>query len=686
MKNALSKLIPALFLLSLLGLGLFTFKDYGVSFDEPAQRLIGVTNLNYIAHKFNIESIINNESFAQFPKRLDQITDRDYGVIFELPAAYMEHILDLKQEQDIYHARHLLTFLFFIAGVFAVYRMAQRRFNDWRLGLLAATFLILSPRIFADAFYNDKDLVFLSVFAIAMNTSITFLVKPSWKTASLSGLTCAVAIDARLMAVIIPALTVGALGLKAIKVNKGLKKTIAQILVFLATTATFTIVFWPFLWDAPLDNFIQAFRNMAKFRWAPNFIFMGEWTNGTSLPWYYLPVWIGISTPIIYLGLFISGILSILIALIKNHFHLWASDDELQDLFFLALFIGPITAVIILHSVLYNGWRHLYFVYPAFILICVRGLVFLWGAPKFTILCRSLLVLAVSFGCLHTGYWMIKYHPLQNIFFNRLAGNWNEKYEVDYWGLSNKLALNRIFIKIEGTKAFTAWPGLGNQWPGGWQLPFTQNLKILDRVSASRVITPTYSTDAEFIFTSLQGKIENNTKSYANNYRYQIFDEVMVDGIPVVSIFQKIPAPVLPKIKLGERISFSSYQPGLNYQTEGWSAPESWGTWTNATTANITLPLPAPKPKTLCIHFRALIGPKLSFQKINIIVNGKDYKTITVNEALNNLIEIKIPANLNEQLLSITFGIPHAQKPSEIGLNSEDNRILGMGIEWAEFK
>ena len=142
------RLIAPLFFMAFLALGLSVFKDYGVSVDEPAMRLVSVTNLNHIAHKFNLTSIINNESLAQFPKRLDQITDRDYGVIFELPAAFMEHALDLREERDIYHARHLLTFLFFFAGVFAVYRIAQRRFNDWRIGVLAATFLILSPRIF----------------------------------------------------------------------------------------------------------------------------------------------------------------------------------------------------------------------------------------------------------------------------------------------------------------------------------------------------------------------------------------------------------------------------------------------------------------------------------------------------------------------------------------------------------
>ena len=40
---------------------------------------------------------------------------------------------------------------------------------------------------------------------------------------------------------------------------------------------------------------------------------------------------------------------------------------------------------------------------------------------------------------------MIKDHPHQNVYFNFLAGkNIQTKFELDYWGLSNKQALEYI--------------------------------------------------------------------------------------------------------------------------------------------------------------------------------------------------------------------------------------------------
>jgi 4-amino-4-deoxy-L-arabinose transferase-like glycosyltransferase len=45
-----------------------------------------------------------------------------------------------------------MTFLFFSLGVLAVFGIATMRFGDYRAGLLAAAFIILSPRFFAESF------------------------------------------------------------------------------------------------------------------------------------------------------------------------------------------------------------------------------------------------------------------------------------------------------------------------------------------------------------------------------------------------------------------------------------------------------------------------------------------------------------------------------------------------------
>ena len=129
------------FFLVLLLVGLVSFRAYGVPWDEPTQRTIGAVSLRYV-----IQTVAPS---VQIPEELPRIeletfTDRDYGVVFETPAVAIELLLGLKETRDIYMMRHLLVFLVFLAGVFALYLLAARRFGDWRIGLLAAAILVLN--------------------------------------------------------------------------------------------------------------------------------------------------------------------------------------------------------------------------------------------------------------------------------------------------------------------------------------------------------------------------------------------------------------------------------------------------------------------------------------------------------------------------------------------------------------
>lgn len=679
--KSMGKIVSITFFVGLLILGAFIYKDYGVSFDEPAQRLIGATNVNHIAQKFNIQSISNNEVLSQFPKSLNQITDRDYGVIFEVPAVFIEHLFNLKQEREIYFTRHFLTFLFFFLGVIAVYKMAARRFSDWRMGLLAASFLILSPRIFADAFYNSKDLVFLSVFATAMNAAIGFVIKPNWKTALICGLACAIAMDVRVMAVIIPALTIAILAIQVIKKDIRMPQAITCLIAFFASCIIFTILFWPYLWDAPLTNFVQAMLSMSKFRHNPYLIFMGESVRASSLPWFYLPVWIGITTPIIYLGLFIVGVLAIVKALLKNQFRLWSNNNELQDLIFLSLFFGPIFAVIVLHSILYNGWRHLFFVYPAFILIVTGGSFWIWNRWSNKI-SRSVFGLLIFCACTHTAFWMITNHPLQNLYFNKFAGDWNRKYEVDYWGVVNKQALEKI-LKDKPDAPLIAWPGFGYQWPGGWQLPFTHNLKIFPKDDLLRIAIPETKNESEYIITSLRGNEGFNTDYYEFNYRYKKVDQIVVDGQPVLSIFKKLDNPELPAINVGETINFSKYQMGANYLASGWQDSEDWGAWSAGSESHLRMRFSAERPKKIIFKVRALVNTTLPKQTLQIWANDKLIKTEELSQPFENKIELNVP--IDSENLDLKFKLPNAARPIDLGIN-KDVRQIAIGLESAQFR
>ena len=139
-----------LFFLLLLLLGISIYRDYGISWDETKQRLTGAVTLKYLAEAFHVPP-----STLPWKERLPSLAtyqDRDYGVAFEAPAFALEQLLRLQDVRDVYMFRHLLTFLVFSGGVYAVYRLALRRFSDWRIGLLSALFLVLTPLFFAESF------------------------------------------------------------------------------------------------------------------------------------------------------------------------------------------------------------------------------------------------------------------------------------------------------------------------------------------------------------------------------------------------------------------------------------------------------------------------------------------------------------------------------------------------------
>jgi len=317
-----------LFFSFLLLLGLSRYRDFGISWDEPLQRLTGAVTVNYLAETFHTPAFMT--WWQQDVPALAKYGDRDYGVAFEAPAFALEQIFRLKDSRDIYMFRHLC--------------------------LILAVYMIVA-----------------SVFV-------------------------------RLM--------------------------------------------WPYLWHHPLDHLLEAFNNMAHFRWGGAIRYMGALIPAGAVPWHYTFTWISITTPLLYLALFVVGVYATFSQIVVRGMKLWQDDGEFQDIVFLGLFFAPILAVILFHSVLYDGWRQLYFVYPAFLLLATKGWVVLWSIKSTRNGYKTSLVILTTISAFCTAIWMWKAHPLENVYFNIFAGrNVKARYDVDYWGLGNRGALEYILKK-----------------------------------------------------------------------------------------------------------------------------------------------------------------------------------------------------------------------------------------------
>lgn len=437
--------VPAFFLLAHLGLGLSIITDYGMAWDEPFERLHALVSARYLIEKFG------GDGSALTDYRLVDYYDHFHGVFYTLSAYGLEQLLGETDYRPIYILRHHWTFLLFWLGTVAFYRLALRRLGDWRWALLAWAFLLLSPRIFGDSFYNPKDIPMLALYVTATLTLVQFLEKRSPGMAALHALACAAAISMRIVGVFLPVLTIGLVLVDLLndRLNRRLvRQYILALGIYLPLLVGLTIAFWPYLWDQPFHRLGQAFAHMSKFYWPSKVLLRGNLIFATELPWYYAPYWMFITTPLWYTFLFVAGLVLFVRRVtdrLYQHGKLYTGSADRIDLVLLALFFGPLLSVIVFHSVIYDGWRHLYFIYPAFILFAVGALQQWWrrlaGSPdRITARCgRRALLAATIISAALTVHFMIRYHPHQNVYFNPLTLNDKlGQLDLDYWGLSYK--------------------------------------------------------------------------------------------------------------------------------------------------------------------------------------------------------------------------------------------------------
>ena len=77
------------------------------------------------------------------------------------------------------------------------------------------------------------------------------------------------------------------------------------------------VTFWPFLWEAPLINFLFTIKSFANYNMSFETLYLGNYHDIKSLPWHYIPVWIFATTPIIFLIFFFTGFISTTVLFFK---------------------------------------------------------------------------------------------------------------------------------------------------------------------------------------------------------------------------------------------------------------------------------------------------------------------------------------------------------------------------------
>lgn len=436
------------FFLGYLALGLWIAPDYGVSWDEPIQRGHGMVSTDYINRFFGIEAPRFAPDFE-----LETYEHRHYGVLFTVACFKLERLLGLQTFREQHLLRHYAVFLVFWLGSIAFYLLLRRRFPGWKWQLAGMLFLLLCPRIFAHSFFNVKDAVLVGAVLWALYTMVRFVETPRWTWALAHGLTSALAIDIRIVAVIIPALTVGWWVVHNLSKRPSPREAVVPMLIYGVATMAVTILGWPYLWENPPGHLLEAYRVMGNYQWGGEVRLWGEFLYPKGgLPWYYLPSWMLITIPVGVTLFFLVGSGRLLYRVLKPLFRLslkWFQQADLRtDALVFSLLAVPVAMVLWKGSVLYDDWRQMYFVYPSFAFLALSGAEGLHRNLRARWIVPALVSLTIGAATVQ----MIRFHPFQHVYFNFLAGEHRElRFDQDYWGLAYKQALETLLEKDSST-------------------------------------------------------------------------------------------------------------------------------------------------------------------------------------------------------------------------------------------
>ena len=226
LKNRIGLVILFCFLI----LSIFTYQDYGLSWDEPCQQDFGQLGFEKV-----FEKKINKEYTRQ---------KQYYGVAYEMVLVGFQKVFSIKESSNIYYFRHFFTHLIFLFSTFVFYLILKKT-KYKNIAFLGMLFLLLSPRIYAHSFFNPKDIPLLSFTLFSAYFMQNHIYNPRWLTLILIAFFCAFVVNVRVIGVFIPGILLFFYVFQMKELNW--KTKIIQVLSFCFLVMFFTILMWPLL-------------------------------------------------------------------------------------------------------------------------------------------------------------------------------------------------------------------------------------------------------------------------------------------------------------------------------------------------------------------------------------------------------------------------------------------------------
>lgn len=417
-------------MLGYLIIGIRVHVDYGVPIDEYSQMDLGR---------------VNYERITGGSMEIQQHYDRHYGPAFEVPLYIFSNYLAGGVEENIMALRHLGIFLFYTMSLICFYLLVMRMNGHPAYGLLGVILLIVYPRFFAESFYNTKDMAFVSamIFVLGAMYRADF---HSWFSFLPLVIVSAFAIAVRAQGLLLLAV-ISTVLLFDTTVRSIRKMTI--IGAYVGTTVFITFLMFPLFWNDTVDNIIGFWRVSANSIGVATYYF-GKFYTSPDLPWHYHFVWVGISVMLSVLVAAVAGICLFVADMRRNRKKYDKATRVLLAM--MGIIAGTFTASVFFHPRSYDGWRHIYYIYPALVGFAVYVIRRSVMSPTKSYLRGLSVVLGVVMlaDILFSLRFLLRNHPHQYVYFNMLAGDYSHarnNFDFDYWGISQKQILTYLLTK-----------------------------------------------------------------------------------------------------------------------------------------------------------------------------------------------------------------------------------------------
>jgi hypothetical protein len=358
--------------------GLSTFRDYGLSWDEPlfydyADALrYAYSPREWVSGDFDLNNAFGSSG-------ADHANRGPAYIILARPLVSVVESLGA----DNASAWHLINFLTFQLGVYLLYRFAKRYMSE-SAALASAALFAWQPLLWGHAFINPKDIPFLVFFLGAvcfgfeMVDSAFVSVKldadsrrqtqiekeKSAKSASisvpikifLSSFFLGVATSIRVLGPLAGVL-VGLYALARLK-EIAFPRFVKFFALYAVLAILFAVALWPYLWANPVQRFLEAFGFMSDNPTQLPVLFNGQIYPADQLPRRYLPVLLALTLTEPVLPLFLIGLFFAFLRPKPSFFILYSAFCILLWL------LIPFAYVLLLRPPMYDGYRHFLFMLP----------------------------------------------------------------------------------------------------------------------------------------------------------------------------------------------------------------------------------------------------------------------------------------------------------------------------------